>query len=277
MSEVRTQPNVVAAVPVALPLRSALPAFALDVLLAITLSFSTLMLGLFGWAVWRGIQLAQQAGGAPDAQAVQAQLGTPPVLFLIVMTLISTGGTALVLYAWRRRATPEERRESFARLRRSRTWAWALLAGLATFVFSSLMSAGGRALGLDLEPSNLDLIKDGFARYPVFLALFAVVLAPLYEELLFRRVLFGRLWRAGWPVLGLVLSSLVFALVHELPGLNGKPTSSTLFLIVVYAGMGGIFAWVYRRTGTLWAPIAAHILNNAIALAVLQVYGGAPV
>lgn len=277
MSEVRTQPDVMTAVPVALPLRSALPAFALDVLLAITLSFSTLMAGLFGWAVWRGIQLAQQAGGTPDAQVVQAQLGTPPVLFLIVMTLISTGGTALVLYAWRRRATPEERRESFAQLRRHRTWAWALLAGLATFVFSSLMSAGGRALGLDLEPSNLDLIKDGFARYPVFLALFAVMLAPLYEELLFRRVLFGRLWQAGWPVLGLVLSSLVFALVHELPGLNGKPASSTLFLIVVYAGMGGIFAWVYRRTGTLWAPIAAHILNNAIALAVLQVYGGAPV
>ena len=31
------------------------------------------------------------------------------------------------------------------------------------------------------------------------------------------------------------------------------------------------------RTGTLWAPVAAHILNNAIALAVLQVYGSASV
>ena len=44
--------------------------------------------------------------------------------------------------------------------------------------------------------------------------LFAVVLAPLYEELLFRRVLFGRLWHAGWPVLGIALSSVIFALVH---------------------------------------------------------------
>lgn len=273
MSEVRPLPDATEA----LPLRSVLPAFALDVALAITLSFSTLMLGLFGWAAWRGVQLAQQHGGAPDAQVLQAQLGTPPILFLIVMTLVSTGGTALVLYLWRRRATPAERRESIARSGLPRTWGWALAAGLATFLFSSLMSAGGRALGLDLEPSNLDMIRDGFARFPVFLALFAVVLAPLYEELLFRRVLFGRLWQAGWPVLGLVLSSVVFALVHELPGLNGKPLGSTLFLILVYAGMGGIFAWVYRRTGTLWAPIAAHILNNAIALAVLQVYGGAPV
>ena len=70
---------------------------------------------------------------------------------------------------------------------------------------------------------------------------------------------------------------MIFALVHEMPGLNGKPAGSTAFLILVYAGMGAIFAWVYRRTGTLWAPVAAHILNNAIALAVLQVYGSAPV
>ena len=263
--------------PAALPLRSVLPAFAVDVSLAVAMSFSTLMLGLFGWAAWRGIQIAQQQGGAPDAQALQEQLGTPPILFLIVMTLVSTGGTALVLYVWRRRASANERRESTDRLRKPGTWGWALAAGAVTFLFSSLMSAGGRALGLDLEPSNLDMIRDGFLRFPVFLALFAVVLAPLYEELLFRRVLFGRLWQAGWPVLGLVLSSLIFALVHELPGLNGKPLGSTVFLILVYAGMGGIFAWVYRRTGTLWAAIVAHILNNAIALAVLQVYGGAPV
>jgi membrane protease YdiL (CAAX protease family) len=277
MSEVSALPDATDTTPAALPLRSVLPAFVLDLALAVTLSFSTLMLGLFGWAAWRGIQLAQQAGGAPDAQALQAQLGTPPVLFLIVMTLVSTGGSALALYFWRRRATPIERRESTSRLAKPATWGWALAAGLVTFTFSSLMSAGGRALGLDLEPSNLDLIEEGFARFPVFLALFAVVLAPLYEELLFRRVLFGRLWQAGWPTLGLVLSSLAFALVHELPSLNGKPAASTLFLIMVYAGMGGIFAWVYRRTGTLWAAIAAHILNNAIALAVLQVYGGTQV
>ena len=276
MSDVRTLPDTTASTPPALPLRSVLPAFVLDVVLAVTLSFSTLMLGLFGWSAWRGVQLAQQSGGVLDAATVQSRLGTPPVLFLIVMTLVGTGGTALVLYLWRRRATPTERRASIDRLRLPRTWGWALVAGLATFLFSTLMSAGGRALGLDLQPSNLDLIKDGFARFPVFLALFAVVLAPLYEELLFRRVLFGRLWEAGWPVLGLILSSPVFALVHELPGLNGKPADSTLFLILVYTGMGGIFAWVYRRTGTLWAAIAAHILNNAIALAVMQVYGDVP-
>jgi hypothetical protein len=255
------------------PLRAVLLAFVLDVALAITLSFSTMMLGVFAWSAWRGVQLAQR-GGALDVQQMQAQMGTPPVLFLIVLTLVSTGGAALVLYFWRRRATPSERSRSRAASRRFRTWWLVLLAGAATFLLSTLLTALGRAAGLDLTPSNLELIEAGFARYPVFLALFAVVLAPLYEELLFRRVLFGRLWQAGWPLLGLLLSSVVFALVHEMPGLNGKPAASTLFLIAVYAGMGAVFAAVYRATGTLWAPIGAHILNNALALAVLQVYGG---
>jgi membrane protease YdiL (CAAX protease family) len=33
--------------------------------------------------------------------------------------------------------------------------------------------------------------------------------------------------------------------------------------------MGGLFAWVYRRTGTLWAAIGAHAINNLIASALL--------
>jgi membrane protease YdiL (CAAX protease family) len=272
MSPVPFSP-VDAGVPGGRPLRGVLPAFALDVVLAVVLSFSAMLLGLLGWAGWRGVQLARTHGGMIDAQALQANVGAPPVLFLIVATLVSTGGTALLLYFWRRRATITEQKQSRANTRLPRTWFWALATGISTFLFSAVMSGSGRALGLDLEPSNLDVIKAGFAQYPVFLGLFAVVLAPMYEELLFRRVLFGRLWHAGWPVLGLVLSSLVFALVHEMPGLNGKPLTSTLFLVLVYSGMGAMFAGVYRLTGTLWAPIAAHILNNALALAVLQIYG----
>jgi hypothetical protein len=40
-------------------------------------------------------------------------------------------------------------------------------------------------------------------------------------------------------------------------------------LWLVYGGMGAAFCWLYRRTGTLWAAITAHALNNAVALAAL--------
>ena len=38
--------------------------------------------------------------------------------------------------------------------------------------------------------------------------------------------------------------------------------------------MGAVFAAVYWRTRTLWAAYAAHALNNAVALAVMKLYGG---
>jgi len=68
--------------------------------------------------------------------------------------------------------------------------------------------------------------------------------------------------------LGLVLSSLAFALVHEIPGTSANPPLAVLQLWLVYGGMGAVFAWLYWRTGSLWVSIVAHGLNNGIALVV---------
>lgn len=256
------------------PLAKPLLAFALDAVLATVVMFALMMLFYVVWALARGVQLAARTGGALSPDALEAQLGVPGAAMLIAMTLISTGGAALLLYVWRRRASPTERAHSMAMARSARTWAWVSIAGLVTFALSTGITWIGREMGLEPNPSNLVLVEAGIAEHPVFLTLFAVVFAPLYEELLFRRVLFGRLWAAGWPVLGIVLSSLVFALAHEVPGLTGNPPLTTLLLIGVYAAMGAVFAIVYRATGTLWAPIATHMLNNALALGAMQVFSG---
>lgn len=141
---------------------------------------------------------------------------------------------------------------------------------LGNFLLGQLMAR----FGVEPVPTNQALVDEVITRWPVLLVLVVVVLAPMYEELLFRRVLFGRFLRGGWPWLGLVLSSLAFALVHELPGLSDNPPAAVLQLWLAYAGMGAAFAWLYWRTGTLWAPILAHGLNNGLALA-LHVSGAA--
>src|SRR3546814_7256083 len=86
------------------------------------------------------------------------------------------------------------------------------------------------------------------ARNPALLLLVVALLAPAYEELLFRRVLFGRLWAAGRPLLGIVLSSAAFACMHELPGTGGNGLLAGALLWTCYAMMGALFAWVYRRS-----------------------------
>lgn len=83
----------------------------------------------------------------------------------------------------------------------------------------------------------------------------AVIAAPVTEELIFRGCLYGVLRKSSgrWPAI--VVSSIVFALIHgHLPALPG------LFLLAV-----GL-ALVYERCGSLWAPIAMHAAFNGLTI-----------
>lgn len=224
------------------------------------------------WGMYRAIIVVRDTGAQPS-QALAQHVGQPGALAQILMALFATGGAAVFLYFLRRRADAAERNASFQAARRPSTWGWTLLVATGVMIGSNGIAWLARQAGIEPVPTNLALMEQALARFPWFLALFAIVLAPAYEELLFRRVLFGRLWKAGRPWLGMLLSSLAFALVHEVPGTSANGPWEIAQLWLVYGGMGAAFAWLYQRTGTLWAPIAAHALNNAIALAALVFLG----
>lgn len=84
----------------------------------------------------------------------------------------------------------------------------------------------------------------------------AVVLAPVAEELLFRGILYTVLKQRGYPRLALWGTSALFGLIH----FNLAAMASLCFL-------GLVFAWLYERTQNLLAPIAAHVLFNAVNFA----------
>lgn len=251
-----------------------LAGFFLDLAIAIgAMLFLSVACGM-AWAMFEGVRFALQGGAAPDPAALMRSIGQPGAIAMIWMTLVSTGGAALVTYFWRRRATRAERTASLRASRKISTWGWVLATAAATFLFSTAITSLSQYLGVKPEPTNLAIIEAAFLTNPMFLALFGVLIAPAYEELLFRRVLFGRLWAAGRPWLGVALSSAAFALMHEIPGTTGNSWQATGVLWLTYGFMGAAFALVYWRTRTLWAPIAAHALNNAVALALVRLYGG---
>ena len=95
----------------------------------------------------------------------------------------------------------------------------------------------------------------GFRLALGFLVLFE---APLFEEPLFRGVLF-RGFAAALPVwAAIALSGVLFAIVH---------VNAASFLALCFLGCA--FAELYRRTGTILAPMTAHALFNAANLALL--------
>jgi membrane protease YdiL (CAAX protease family) len=83
------------------------------------------------------------------------------------------------------------------------------------------------------------------------------MLAGLGEELLFRGVL--------QPLIGLPLASLIFGAVH----IGGR---SLIGYGVWAACIGALFGWLTVVTGGLLAPIVAHAVYDALALAYVR-YG----
>ena len=114
--------------------------------------------------------------------------------------------------------------------------------------------------------TNIDLADQDLVKFitsnalslrsKALLFLFLLIEAPVLEELLFRGVLFGGLTKIMpiWPAI--LLSGLVFAVIH----INAATLIPLWFL-------GVAFAWLYVRTGTLLAPMAVHFTFNAVNLA----------
>nr|WP_235429716.1 CPBP family intramembrane glutamic endopeptidase [Xanthomonas sp. GPE 39] len=246
-------------------------------LAAVVLVMVSVLCGLV-WGVWRGFQLAMdlRAQGVAServAALVTHRIGQPGAVAQLLIALVSTLSAAMLLYFLRRPASAAERRASWQAARTPSTWGWVVLVVVGVFFGSNAISALATQIAIKPVPTNLSLMQGAMVHAPVLLCVFAVLIAPAYEEVLFRRVLFGRLWDAGKPRLGMLLSGAAFALSHEVPGSSGNGLAATAQLWLVYGGMGMAFAWLYKRTGTLWASIAAHGLNNAIAVAGLYWFG----
>ena len=61
-----------------------------------------------------------------------------------------------------------------------------------------------------------------------------------------------------------VVTSLLFATLHEFGVDAGQPWHAWLILMGLYAASGGFFAWLYWRSGRLQTPIVAHAINNLV-------------
>ena len=115
-----------------------------------------------------------------------------------------------------------------------------------------------KAFGITLAAQDLvKWLQPGTYALPVRLALFAFVLfeAPLLEEPLFRGIIFRGCARSMPMWAAMAASGFLFALVH---------VNAATFIALWYLGVA--FAWLYRRTGSILAPMTAHFLFNLLNL-----------
>jgi len=102
-----------------------------------------------------------------------------------------------------------------------------------------------------------DTVYPSYQHGWVFLSdlLLAVVLAPVVEEVFFRRWMFGVVTKKLNQPVGMVLVAIAFALLH------GDVFGAFIFSIVM--------SLMYRCSGSLALPIAMHALHNGL-LIILQ-------
>lgn len=94
---------------------------------------------------------------------------------------------------------------------------------------------------------------------------FGVIVWPMAEEVVFRGYAFGLLRRrAGWGFWAAALATAaVFGLGHLYNVTVREAPWPEAAGVVAITGVGGIlFAWIYERWDTLWAPFAGHAMMN---------------
>lgn len=90
------------------------------------------------------------------------------------------------------------------------------------------------------------------------------------EEVAYRAVLDGVATRAFGPRVGVIVAAAVFGLSH-VPDARAAG-ESVLTTVLATAAAGGVFSWLYRKSGSLAAPMLAHLaVNEAGAVAALIV------
>ncbi len=87
---------------------------------------------------------------------------------------------------------------------------------------------------------------------PLYTLLVAVIVAPMAEEYIFRKLLMDRCARYG-EVTAILLSGFTFGLFHM-----------NLFQFFYTFGLGILFAYAYQRTGMLRYPVILHMTINFV-------------
>ena len=99
----------------------------------------------------------------------------------------------------------------------------------------------------------------------LIMAVGSVLFVPMAEELIHRGLIFGTCARHN-RFLAYALSTAFFAAIHVV-GYIGICTERDLILAFVqYLPAGLILAWAYERSGTIFAPIAIHMVINAMGI-----------
>lgn len=140
------------------------------------------------------------------------------------------------------------------------TIGWGIAGFFLVFVGQGIAASIELRFGVDPGSENTTQFIE--IAHAVPLAIFSIVIfAPILEELIFRRIIFGTLLPKTNFFVAASVSAIVFGIIHF-----------DFTHILLYAVSGFIFAFIYYKTKRIIASIISHMLLNGFVVLV-QFYG----
>ena len=138
---------------------------------------------------------------------------------------------------------------------------------LMTVIFKFVSEMLRRFLGLDGQSLNQSNLQSIFQEQPLLIAVFACIIGPLMEELLFRQILLRYLRKSLPTWLSIFIVGLAFALIH----MHSLSLSEWVGAIG-YLGAGLAFSIIYvKEKENIYYPLLVHMLSNSFSIIVLAI------
>ena len=143
-------------------------------------------------------------------------------------------------------------------------WLFLFLMNVVFEFVSEMLKQFFGLIGQGLNQSN---IQSTFQEQPILIAVFACVIGPLVEELIFRQTLLRYLRKSLPTWLSIFIVGFAFALTH----MHSLDLSEWVGA-VGYLGAGLAFSIIYvKEKENIYYPLLIHMLSNSLSLIILAI------
>lgn len=189
----------------------------------------------------------------------------PPLLFNIepdtpfknsIISLSSSLITCLIMiYIYRKTLTKDLKhfKNNFITLMENGVKYW--LIGLAGMMISNLIISS--ILSGELA-NNEENVRNLLNVTPIITFFMTAILAPITEELVFRKA-FRDVFKDKWSFV--LISGLIFGSLHVVFSLDSL---NQLLYLIPYCSLGIAFSYMYYKTKNIMVPISIHMIHNTI-------------
>lgn len=197
--------------------------------------------------------LLMHLSGIVAAPFMKFRLGLSDDEILAYWNIIAfTGATIIILYLLREDMMMKSRSGAANFIQ---VVGWTVLGIILAYV-SQYIAVFIETFVLGIKPGSENTfgIMDLIRQFPLFIFI-PTILAPILEEVVFRKIIFGALYKRMNFFFAALISSFIFGIIH------GEPQH-----ILIYSSMGFVFAFLYVKTKRIIVPILTHAAMNSITV-----------